>query len=147
VKNKILKMGKLFKHLFLICSIFLSQFCCLGQTNNHEFIYDKDGNKIAFNEIENVIHIGFVTGVSMNTRNEVLADLSSIATYYILPDSSYCFTVDAGYDAQFKTKAFSNSYVAYCQNEYCDSLGGVVWGDYEVKIEIEKYRIFATCNS
>lgn len=128
-------MVKLYKHLFLICSIFLSQVGCLGQTNNHEFIYDKYGNEIAFNEIENVIHIGFVTGVSMNTRNEVLADLSSIADYYMLPDSSCCFTVDAGYDAQFKTKAYTSSYVAYCQNEYCDSLGGVVWGDCELKIE------------
>jgi hypothetical protein len=53
----------------------------------------------------------------------------------MLPDSSYCFTVDAGYDAQFKTKAYANRYVAYCQNEYRDSLGGIVWGDCELKIE------------
>lgn len=127
VKNKILKMGKLYKHLFLMCSIFLSQVGCLGQTKNHEFIYDKDGNKIAFNGIENVTHIGFASGVSMNTRNEVLADLSNIADYYMLPDSSYCFTVDPGCDTQFKTKVYAKSYVAYCQNEYRDSLGGVVW--------------------
>jgi hypothetical protein len=101
----------------------------LSWTNkNHEFIYDKDGNKIAFNEIENVTHIGFASGVSMNTRNEVLADLSNIADYYMLPDSSYCFTVDPGYDTQFKTKVYAKSYVAYCQNEYRDSLGDVVWG-------------------
>ena len=130
-------MVKLYKHLFLICSIFLSQVGCLGQTNNHEFIYDKYGNEIAFNEIENVIHIGFVTGVSMNTRNEVLADLSSIADYYMLPDSSCCFTVDAGYDAQFKTKAYANRYVAYCQNEYRDSLGGIVWGTNRIMVKMK----------
>ena len=61
--------------------------------------------------------------------------MSSIADYYMLPDSSYCFTVDAGYATQFKTKAYADNYVAYCQNEYRDSLGGVVWGDCELKIE------------
>ena len=30
-------------------------------------------------------------------------DLSSIADYYMLPDSSYCFTVNSGYEMQFKT--------------------------------------------
>ena len=127
-----------------MCSIFLSQVGCLGQTKNHEFIYDKDGNKIAFNEIENVTHIGFASGVSMNTRNEVLADLSNIADYYMLPDSSYCFTVDPGYDTQFKTKVYANSYVAYCQNEYRDSLGGVVWGTNRIIVKMKpNYSIFS----
>ena len=38
-------------------------------------------------------------------------DLSNIADYYMLPDSSYCFTVNSGYEMQFKTKVYANSYV------------------------------------
>lgn len=104
-------MGKLYKHLFLICSIFLSQVGCLGQTNNHVFIYDKEGNEIAFNEIDSIVHIELVSDISNAKRNEILDELACIADYTMFPDSSYRFVVNQGYASQFKTKAFSNNYV------------------------------------
>lgn len=106
-----------------------------GQQAETSYIYNKYGDKIVYTCVDNIFHIGFLSGSSMTERELFLADLSSNAGYCMLPDSSYCFTVDSGFDTQFKTKVFANSHVAYCQNEYRDSLGGVVWGDYEVKIE------------
>lgn len=99
-----------------------------GQRAETSYIYNKYGDKIVYTCVDDVFHIGFFSGSPLVERETLIADLSSMADYYMLPDSSYCFTVDAGYDAQFKTKAYANSYVAYCQNEYCDSLGGIVWG-------------------
>lgn len=120
-----------------MCVLFtlLATIPVFSQNANNQFIYDRSGNKVVYSSVENVFHVGFLSGSPITEREILLADLSSIADYYMLPDSSYCFTVNAGYDAQFKTKAYANSYVAYCQNEYRDSLGGIVWGDYEVKIE------------
>jgi len=106
-----------------------------GQQAESSYIYNKYGDKIVYTCVDDISHIGFLSGSPLIERETLLADLSSIADYYMLPDSSYCFTVDAGYATQFKTKAYANSYVAYCQNEYRDSLGGVVWGDCELKIE------------
>ncbi|MBO4654363.1 MAG: S8 family serine peptidase, partial [Bacteroidales bacterium] len=45
--------------------------------------------------------------------------------------------MDAGYATQFKTKVFANSHVAYCQNEYRDSLGGVVWGTNRIMVKMK----------
>ena len=99
-----------------------------GQQAESSYIYNKYGDKIVYTCVDDISHIGFLSGSPLIERETLLADLSSIADYYMLPDSSYCFTVDAGYATQFKTKAYANSHVAYCQNEYRDSLGGVVWG-------------------
>lgn len=54
----------------------------------------------------------------------------------MFPDSSYRFVVNQGYASQFKTKAFSNNYVVYCQNEYRDSLNDVVWGTNRILVKM-----------
>ena len=101
------------------------------------YIYNKQGDKILYECTENLFHLGFSSGTPISDRETFLMDLSNIATYYMMPDSSYCFTVDAGYNAQFKTKAYANSYVAYCQNEYRDSLGGIVWGTNRIMVKVK----------
>ena len=100
-------------------------------------VYNKHGDKILYRCRENVFHVGFSSGLSILEHETFLDDLSSIADYYMLPDSSYCFTVDAGYEMQFKTKVYAHSYVAYCQNEYRDSLGGIAWGTNRIMVKMK----------
>lgn len=126
-----------FKKSMCVLFTLLATIPVFSQNANNQFIYDRSGNKVVYSSVENVFHVGFLSGSPITEREILLADLSSIADYYMLPDSSYCFTVNAGYDAQFKTKAYANSYVAYCQNEYRDSLGGVVWGTNRIMVKIK----------
>jgi hypothetical protein len=112
--------------IFILVHLFVET--VWSQQTESVHIYNKQGDKILYKCRENVFHLGFSSDIPMKEREKLLMDLSKMADYYMLPDSSYCFTVDPGYDTQFKTKVYANSYVAYCQNEYRDSLGGVVWG-------------------
>ena len=98
------------------------------QTSSSMFIYDRQGNKIVYECQDKIIHMGFSREMTMSERTALIEDITDIADYYMLPDSSYCFMVNSGYEKQFKTKVFANSHVAYFQNEFRDSLGGVVWG-------------------
>lgn len=83
------------KILFIVCGfIFLFIFYpCFGQTQDKEHIYDRQGNKIYFDKVEDVFHIGFIEGIGVPIKDEVLEDLSNIADYTMFPDSSYRFTV------------------------------------------------------
>ena len=89
-------MKEIIKSLVLTCGIIISLISCIGQTSNTEFIYDRNGNKIIFNELDTVVHVGFVSDVSIDTIKEILDNLSSIADYTMLPDSSYRFVVKQG---------------------------------------------------
>ncbi len=116
VTNKLKNMKAAIKILFIVCGfIFLFVFHpCFGQTQDKESIYDRQGNKIYFDKVEDVFHIGFAEGTEANTRNEVLADLSNIANYTMFPDSSYRLIIKQGCSAFFKEKALKNNVVTYC---------------------------------
>lgn len=100
---------------------------CFCQDNDSDFLYNRNGNKIVFNKIEGVLHVKFLEGTTISTKNEVLNELSDIVSYTMFPDSSYRFIVAQQSSDSFKAKLLRNSCVSYCQNEYCDTLGGVVW--------------------
>ena len=80
----------------LFCLMIIQIVPLFSQSLNRTFIYDSNGNTLYFDRIENVIHIGFVTGTDIGTKNKVLEDLSCIADYVMFPDSSYCFVVKQG---------------------------------------------------
>ena len=79
----------------------------------------------------------FVEGTPIPTKNEVLNELSGIVSYTIFPDSSYRFIVAQQSSDSFKAKILRNSCVSYCQNEYCDSLGGIVWGTNRIMVKMK----------
>ena len=116
-----------FKMLFCGLIVSIAALPCLSQNANDIYIYDKNGNKIRFNRIENVMHLGFAEGTDVATKEDVLENLSSMADYTIFSDNSYRFTVNPVDSSLFKINAMRNSCVTYCENEYRDSCNGVVW--------------------
>ena len=128
-------------HFFrILLSAIISQMAltCFGQIQNKEFIYNRQSDKIYFNKIENVVHIGFVEGTDVGTRHELLEDLSNIANYTMFPDSSYRLIIKQGRSAFFKEKALKNNAVTYCQNEYRESDDGIVWSTNRILIKMKE---------
>ena len=109
---------------------------CPAQTLNKEFIYDRQGNKIHFEEIENVIHIGFMSGATQSERESLLEDLSKLGYFDMFSDSTCRFVVAPDNNSIFHTKACANNCIEFCQNEYRDSLGGVVWGNNRIMVKM-----------
>ncbi len=66
---------------------------CLCQNNCAEILYYRNGTQIVFNKVEGVLHMEFVEGTPISTKNEVLNELSGIDSYTMFPDSSYRFIV------------------------------------------------------
>jgi hypothetical protein len=66
---------------------------CLCQNNCAEILYNRNGTQIVFNKVEGVLHMEFVEGTPISTKNEVLNELSGIDSYTMFPDSSYRFIV------------------------------------------------------
>ena len=110
---------------------------CPAQTLNKEFIYDRQGNKIHFEEIENVIHIGFMSGATQSERESLLEDLSKLGYFDMFSDSTCRFVVAPDNNSIFHTKACANNCIEFCQNEYRDSLGGVVWGNNRIMVKMK----------
>ena len=110
---------------------------CFCQNNCAEILYNRNGTQIVFNKVEGVLHMEFVEGTPISTKNEVLNELSGIDSYTMFPDSSYRFIVAQQSSDSFKAKLLRNSCVSYCQNEYCDSLGGVVWGTNRIMVKMK----------
>lgn len=61
------------KMLFIVCGfILLFVFHpCFGQTQDKESIYDRQGNIIYFDKVEDVFHIGFIEGIGTAIKDEV----------------------------------------------------------------------------
>lgn len=110
---------------------------CPAQTLNKEFINDRQGNKIHFEEIENVVHIGFMSGATQYERESLLEDLSKLGSFDMFSDSTYRFVVAPSNISSFHTKACANNCIEFCQNEYRDSLGGVVWGTNRIMVKMK----------
>lgn len=108
-----------------------------SQSSNNVYLYDRQGNKIVYECQHDIFHIGLRHDIPISERTAILDELSSISNYYMQPDSSYCFMVNSEYETLFKTKVSANSCVSYCQNEYRDSLGGVVWGTNRIMVKMK----------
>ena len=108
-----------------------------SQSSNNVHLYDRQGNKIVYECQHDIFHIGLRADIPIFERTAKLDDLSSISNYFMQPDSSYYFMVNSGYEPLFKAKVSANSCVSYYQNEYRDSLGGVVWGTNRIMVKMK----------
>ena len=109
----------------------------LGHAQNKEYVYDQQGNIIHFEEIENIVHIGFLSGATQYERDSLLEDLSKLGSFDMFSDSTYRFVVAPSNISSFHTKACANNCIEFCQNEYRDSLGGVVWGTNRIMVKMK----------
>lgn len=57
-----------------------------------EYFYNRFGTPIFINKIENIIHIGLHHSTLPIERTKLIAQLSSMANYCVLPDGSYRFS-------------------------------------------------------
>lgn len=108
-----------------------------SQSSNNVYLYNRQGDKIVYECQHDIFHIGLRPDISISERTAILDDLSSISNYYMQPDSSYCFIVNSEYEPLFRVKMSTNSWVSYYQNEYRDSLGGVVWGTNRIIVKMK----------
>jgi hypothetical protein len=77
-----------------------------------------------------------MSGATQSERESLLEDLSKLGYFDMFSDSTCRFVVAPDNNSIFHTKACANNCIEFCQNEYCDSLGGIVWGTNRIMVKM-----------
>lgn len=102
-----------------------------------EYFYNRFGTPIFINKIENIIHIGLHHSTLPIERTKLIAQLSSMANYCVLPDGSYRFSLKNDDISDFMLIALANNNIEFLQHEYKDPFGDVLWGSNRIIIKLK----------